>query len=245
MIKPVREDEIKLDPESLTKKLKTIGLNSGADLVGFVSAQKLEEGSPKGHRPSNHLPSAKSVIVLACGRWLNEDREYYYQWGPNFVLSFIKLKDDLIMSRKRVVGVLEKVENLLKKEGFKTAMEYCGWTGVLSFKMAAYLAGLGVFGKGNFLIHPKHGPLNVLGCIVTDAPLKYGTPLNLDLCGECVECIKACKYGALKKQGKSFTWIGRKCRVYDRIMNPVTERWTYGPCNSKCVNVCPIGKSDE
>ena len=117
-----------------------------------------------------------------------------------------------------------------------------GWSGILSFKMAAYLSGLGVFGKGGFIVHPKHGPLNILSCILTDAVLHYGSPLTIDVCGDCNECIKSCKYGAFRREDKKFIWIGEKCRSYDLIMNPVTLKWTYGPCNSTCVHVCPIGK---
>jgi len=229
-----------LETEKLTEKIRTLGLSSGAELVGIASAEQLE-GAPMGHRPSDILPDARSVVVLACGRKLNEDRHYFYWWHHGIAIKIVALKLTIKWRRKRAVQCVNKVASFLKNAGFKAVVEWCGWADKLSFKRVLYYAGLGVFGKGGFIIHPKHGPLNVLGCIVTDAPLKYGTPLNLDLCGECIECMKACKYGALKKQGKSFTWIGRKCRVYDKIMNPVTERWTYGPCNSKCINVCPIG----
>ena len=46
----------------------------------------------------------------------------------------------------------------------------------------------------------------------------------------------------ITKEGSSYKWLGEKCRCYDLIMNPVTLKWTYGPCNSKCVSACPVGK---
>jgi len=228
--------------EKLTDEVRTLGLKTGADLVGFASAEKLEEGSPKGHRPSDLMLNAKSVILLACGRKLNEDRNYFYRWGPDYSLTYIKLKDEIKQHRREARQSIEAVKNLLTKRGFKVITEPHGWSGILSFKTAAYLAGVGVFGKGSFVVHPQLGPLNVLACFLTDAPLKYGVPLETDVCGECIECIKACKYGAFKKVSESYRWIGEKCRCYDLVMNPVTLKWTYGPCNSKCVNVCPIGK---
>ena len=231
-----------MEPEELTNKIKTIALSSGAELVGITSAEQLEKGSPKGHRPSDLMLNAKSVIILACGRKLNEDRNYVYKWGPDYSLTYIKLKDAVKQRRKEARGSIEAVKNFLIEKKFKAVTEPHGWSGILSFKMAAYLAGLGVFGKGSFLVHPRLGHVNILACILTDAPLRYGAPLKLDVCGDCVECIKACKYGAFKKVGESYKWIAEKCRCYDLIMNPVTLKWTYGPCNSKCVNVCPIGK---
>lgn len=228
--------------EELSNEIKSLGLKTGAELVGFASAEELEKGSKKDHRPSDLLANAKSVIVLACGRKLNEDRNYVYRWGPDYALTYIKLKDGIKQLRTEARECIEAVKNYLIERNFKAVTEPHGWSGIISFKQAAYLAGLGVFGKGSFVIHPKLGHVNILACILTDAPLQYGTPLSLDVCGDCMECIKACKYGAFRKVDGKFEWIGEKCRCYDLIMNPVTLKWTYGPCNSKCVNVCPIGK---
>jgi len=234
--------EMKHTTEKLTEEIRNLGSNTGAELVGFASAEKLERGAPKGHKPSDLMLNAKSVIVLACGRKLNEDRNYVYKWGPDFSLTYIKLKDRVRQGRVEARRSVEAVKKFLAEREFEVITEMHGWSGVLSFKMAAYLAGLGVFGKGGFVVHPKIGPLNILTCILTDVSLDYGTPLKIDVCGDCTECIKACKYGVFKKVSKRHKWILEKCRVYDLIMNPVNLKWTYGPCNSKCVHACPIGK---
>ena len=234
--------EMKYRTDKLTDEIRNLGLSTGAELVGFASAEKLERDAPNGHKPSDLMLNARSVIVLACGRKLNEDRDYVYKWGSNFALTYIKLKDAVKQRRTEARRSVVAVKNFLAEREFEVVTEMHGWSGVLSFKMAAYLAGLGVFGKGGFVVHPKLGPLNILTCILTDAPLDYDAPLKIDVCGDCMECIKACKYGAFRKESNGFRWIGEKCRCYDLIMNPVTLKWTYGPCNSKCVNVCPIGK---
>jgi len=248
LMKPLRpiqtlDKVMKYPPEKLANEITTLSLNAGAELVGFASAEKLEKGAPEGHKPSDLMLNAKSVIILACGRKLNEERDYSYKWGPDFSSTFIKLKEEVKQRRIEARECIEEVKNFLAKKQFKIAVEPHGWSGILSFKRAAHLAGLGVFGKGSFLVHPDLGPLNILACILTDAPLKYGTPLRTDVCKDCTECIKACKYGAYHKVGKKYKWIRGKCRAYDLIMNPVTLKWTYGPCNSKCVNLCPIGKA--
>jgi len=234
--------EMKYRTDKLTDEIRNLGLSTGAELVGFASAEKLERDAPKGHKPSDLMLNVRSVIVLACGRKLNEDRHYVYKWGPTFALTYIKLKDEVKQRRTEARRSVEAVKNFLTEREFEAITEMHGWSGILSFKMAAYLAGLGVFGKGGFVVHPKLGPLNILTCILTDAPLNYDTPLKIDVCGDCIECIKACKYGVFKKVSKRQKWILEKCRVYDLIMNPVNLKWTYGPCNSKCVHACPIGK---
>jgi len=232
------------DADELTESIRMLALGTGAELLGCTSAEEMEKGAPIGHRPSDLLKDAKSVITLACGRSLNEDRDYTYRWGPRYALTYIRLKDEVGRRRKQARGCIDDAAELLRRRGFKTVTEPHGWSGILSFKMAAYLAGLGVLGKGNFLVHPTLGALNILACIVTDAVLKYDKPMVIDVCRDCVECIKACKYGAFKKGRDRFIWLGDKCRCYDLIMNPVTLKWTYGPCNSKCANVCPVGKND-
>jgi len=234
--------EKKNKPEKLTEAIRALGLKTGADLVGFTSAEKWEEGTPEKNRPSVLMSNAKSIITLACGRQLNEDRDYSYEWGPQYVKIFIKLKDEIAPLRTEARKSVSAVKKFLSNKGFIAVTEMHGWSGILSFKMASYLGGLGVIGKGSFLVNPKLGPLNILSCIVTDAPLEYGSPMNIDVCGSCTECIKACKYGAFEKEGENYRWIADKCRCYDLIMNPVNLKWTYGPCNSKCANACPIGK---
>ena len=103
-------------PEQLTDEIRALGLKTGADLVGFTSAIKLEEGAPKRHKPSVLMSKAKSIITLASGRKLNEDREYEYEWGPGYSKTHIKLKDHLVPLREEARKSVEAVKDLLKKK---------------------------------------------------------------------------------------------------------------------------------
>jgi len=92
--------------EKLTEQIRTIGLKTGADLVGFASAATMEKGAPRGHKPSDLMLNAKSVIILACGRQLNEDRKYVYKWGPDYSLTYIKLRDEVKQRRIEARGCI-------------------------------------------------------------------------------------------------------------------------------------------
>ena len=74
-----------MEAEKLTNKIKTIALSSGAELVGTASAEQLEEGSPKGHRPSDLILNAKSAPGV---------RAEVNGWGdqpvPDMVMSRLK-----------------------------------------------------------------------------------------------------------------------------------------------------------
>ena len=83
-----------MSAKKFTEDLKKLALETGAELVGITSAEKLEKESLPGHRPSDLLKTSRSVILLACGRSLNEDRDYVYNWGPGFSLTLISLKDE-------------------------------------------------------------------------------------------------------------------------------------------------------
>ncbi len=227
------------------KQVKDIALKSGADLVGFVPADELEAHAPEGHKPSKLLPESKSVIVLAGGNTLNEDRHYIHGIGSLSALSFIELKDSVKLERRRTRACVNAVHKLLIDNGFKSVIESHGWSDVLSFKQASFHAGLGVFGKGTFIIHPEFGTINVLACIVTDAVLEYDRPLSIDLCNDCRECIKACKYGTYKKKGDEYLWNNKKCAFYDTLKTPSKTIITYGPCNGDCINVCPVGNGSR
>ena len=102
-------------PKKFTEEIKTLGLQTGAELVGFTSAKIMEEGAPPNHKPSVLMPNAKSIITLATGRKLNEDRVYEYEWGPGFSKTYIKLKDCLVPLRRDARKSVDTVKDFLKK----------------------------------------------------------------------------------------------------------------------------------
>jgi len=65
-----------LSSEKLTDKIKTIALSSGAQLVGVASAAHLEEGSPKGHRPSDLASNAKSLCACRAAQVVNNEEDF-------------------------------------------------------------------------------------------------------------------------------------------------------------------------
>ena len=51
--------EMKYRTDEITDEIRNLGLSTGAELVGFASAQKLEKSAPNGHKPSDFmLPTA-------------------------------------------------------------------------------------------------------------------------------------------------------------------------------------------
>lgn len=59
-------------------------------------------------------------------------------------------------------------------------------------KTAATLAGLGWIGKCALLVTPDFGPAVRWATVLTDAPLKTGTPIDQSRCGDCTACVAVC-----------------------------------------------------
>lgn len=69
-------------------------------------------------------------------------------------------------------------------------------------KAAAYMAGLGHYGKNGLLIHKRLGSYIYIEGIATDAKLSFGTPLKeVSICGTCTRCVEACPCNALIGDG--------------------------------------------
>jgi epoxyqueuosine reductase QueG len=68
---------------------------------------------------------------------------------------------------------------------------------LFTHKSAATSAGIGWIGRNGLLINPIHGPRLSLATVLTDAPLKNGTPIEACLCGDCRMCIDHCPSGAI------------------------------------------------
>ena len=106
---------------------------------------------------------------------------------------------------------------------------------------AAWLAGLGWFGKNANILLPGHGSFFVIGCVITTAVLPVSTPIE-DGCGACSRCVPACPTGAIVKDGvidanKCLSWLLQKPGIFDRDYRIALHDRIYG-CDD-CQTACP------
>ena len=117
---------------------------------------------------------------------------------------------------------------------------------VFSHKMAAHLGGLGWIGKSCLLVTPEAGPRARWTTILTDAPLKTGTPMA-GKCGDCRECVDACPVKAFtgrnfgEDEPREARFDARRCEKYLKGLEKSTG---FGVCGM-CLYVCPYGKKFE
>lgn len=110
----------------------------------------------------------------------------------------------------------------------------------LDERYLAYKAGLGFYGLNHLLINDKYGSFFYIGVILTDAILKYSSPLNRT-CFMCKKCLTACPNIAIKESGE---FDGNKCVSYITQKKDllIDEEEFIGQCIfgcDICMNVCP------
>jgi epoxyqueuosine reductase len=140
------------------------------------------------------LPSARSVIVVAC--LYNVERPYSievadpgvaliarYAWGDDY--------HHVMTGRLALLLDWLKTESA---ESFEARVSVD--TGPVQERAYAQRAGIGWIGKNTCVINPELGSWILLGELITSLPLDPDTPVP-DQCGTCTRCIEACPTHAI------------------------------------------------
>ncbi|MFH1821339.1 MAG: 4Fe-4S double cluster binding domain-containing protein [Methanobacteriota archaeon] len=222
-------------------KIRKLAMNLGADLVGFGLAKSLDE-APSGHRATDFLPDAKSVISVAVR--IN----YSAVDGlPKTRREYVNAGDNTRAILNRVVCGLARN---LEERGF-AAIPFLQGTdrdvlmGDLSLKHAAVAAGLGEFGLNNLLVTPQFGPRVITGAVVTNALFKPDPPLKGQLCDLCGDCLKACPTGAIiepKGYDRAKGWTINKHKCFHYVYEVLEPKYGHHGCGM-CIKACHIGKA--
>ena len=224
----------------VSEKIKEFARNLGADLIGIGDAKRMDE-APPGHKPTDYLPDAKSIIVVvvrinySAVEGLPITRNEYVNAGD--------------AAGVKINNIIFELARKLEEEGFSAIPFFGGEDsktimGDLSLKHAAVAAGLGEFGLNNLFLAPKCGPRVIIAAIITNAEIKPNKPFQGQLCDLCEDCLKICPSGALKNpQGydrtKGWTIDKHKCNHYiNEILKPIYGHFSCG----MCIMACHVGR---
>lgn len=114
----------------------------------------------------------------------------------------------------------------------------------LPHKTIATRAGLGWIGKSALFTTIKYGSALRLSSVLTNAPLKIGTPILGSKCGKCEICKEACPGGAIS--GKEWNYKLKRNEFYDdkkceKYALQISEK-NLGKADTvcgKCIYACP------
>jgi len=225
--------------EKLRNQIENAMLNAGCDIVGIADVGKFTK-APEGQRPTDILPTARSVIVGAV-RILDSVCDDLPETRYEYTNQFYILNG--------VLGVAStKVARLLEDLGYRAIPIPAAYPrinkelmGVFSHRHAAVLAGLGEIGLNNLLITPQFGPRVRLVSVVTEMLLESDKPYQKSLCRrqqhKCGKaCVASCPVGALLHDGGIKKDL---CLRYQEQIMP----WSAVELRcGMCLGVCPIGK---
>ncbi len=260
----LKEEKVKEDPTSLTKKVKTMARFFGADRVGIAELNRLwvySETCRNVYDP--HEPITKKIVF--------EDIEEPEETEDKLIIpDTVKYAVVLIFSLEKhllKVGSASIATSAATNMGYSRmglteialaeAMRAMGYNAIpckngtaLSIPLAID-AGLGQLGRNGLLITPDFGPSVRIGKVLTDMPLVPDKPLEFNVtkfCESCKRCVEVCEVGAIPGGSRSYEppvetgspgalkWYidGKKCLEY----------WIdSGASCSACQAVCPFSKT--
>jgi epoxyqueuosine reductase len=244
---------------SLKDELKE---EAGTELFGIAGARAYGEKAPEGHRPTDFLKEARSVLIIGS-KMLDLPLDRLPQTRQEYTANFHIVNTDLNNRLYHLAGLLEQ-------RGFKAFplpyKEMPGWnlekrpaavlTALrhlipvpmvhdrvnsllwenLSYRHVAAEAGLGELGVNNLLLTPEHGPRVRFVALLTDVELEPGEPVGTKLCvpERCgYACVRACPAGALKEDG-SPTDKASCLKYYIKLGIPGQSGVRCGLCVAKC-----------
>jgi len=191
---------------SITDDIKRKAYELGYDLCGTIPADSLKEHSMYLDKRIERFPKSRYLYEKLYDLGSPEKKE---KWAKSIVVCVRRYnKYNIPPDINKCFGKTYLFDGRLKcSEEYKGAVlfeEYLKNLGLLSFKdftaakWAAVKAGLGRFGKNNFL-YTKYGSWVWVDTWTVNMELKYDGPVaEIQACPEnCRKCIDACPTGAL------------------------------------------------
>lgn len=225
----------------LTQRVKQLALDQQIDFVRIAPVERFEH-APEGHKPTDLLEGAQSVIVVGMrllegvrranilGHEKPEVRHalYSYLWFGygNINLHFLDRTSHLIA---RLLEREGHVSVPIVASGVDDNIKYMG---ALSNRHAAVCAGVGQFGWNTLCVTDIAGPRQRFGSVITTAklepdPLYEGPQIcDVDKCKSIGKekygvaqpiCVKVCPMNALSEDNSVSLTIGNKTFTYARL----------------------------
>ena len=216
-----------------SNNIKNFLIKSGASKVGFADVRGMaNEFVDLSNGISIILKLPKALIEYVN----NENYESYWKAYHSQIeqLTDIALKgEEYIINQGYNAFALTMNRNECDMEKLLS---------ILPYKTIATKAGLGWIGRSALFVTPEYGSAVVLGAILTDMPLKFGTPITDSECDDCTNCQSACPVDAINPQ-KWNNRLERKdlidiesCREY------IFSQYHDGLGCTKCMSECKLTK---
>ncbi len=204
----------------LKEELRRLCFENDLDLFGVGPVERWK-GAPMGHRPTDVLPGAKSVIVVGIKipEGCIKENMMAYRGEHNGILPYMVFGYNML--NDMLEEACDKMGAYLNEQGYRVFLPPASvgrdeneMMGIISNRHSAVAAGLAEFGMNGLALTPQWGPRVRWSVIVTDAELEpdpqYHGP---KLCKECMHCADVCPTQAFSRDEQWEFKIGDKdCR---------------------------------
>jgi NAD-dependent dihydropyrimidine dehydrogenase PreA subunit len=183
-------------------ELRQLCIEAGADDVGFVPIAAPQIAHEAGGI-REAFPGAQSLIAICCRMPMENVRSPMRSLANQ---SFHATGHEVDEVCRRIVLALADRGVRACNPSMAFPMEISkipeGQPWLISLKLVAEAAGLGVRGIHRNIIHPKFGNFILLGVVLVDRVIDgYSQPLDYNPCVECKLCVAACPVGAISPDG--------------------------------------------
>jgi len=207
------------DLTELTREVKLVALNGGADLVGVASIDRFTH-APEGFNPRDIFSKTQSVIALAVRmvRGALKTIEEGNYWQAYNCDSYQYLNEIL------APHLLRKIIIFLEDHGYTAVPLHNPFgfhsgravrkgstrpDGGVSLRVIGCAAGLGELGRSKLFVTPQFGPRQRMYGVLTDAVLEPDPQVAPGtVCDDCGVCAKACPAGAMDGERTAEVSIG-------------------------------------
>jgi epoxyqueuosine reductase QueG len=178
--------------DQLSSEVKRELLHNGASLVGFADIRSIPPEKRQSMEYAVSIGVAVNPAIIRRVGSTGPSMEYYYEIVR--VGSFLNYLAGLTVKSLQskgydAISVSDGViENRIDPQTLCAPFQH---------KTVATMAGLGWIGKFSVLVTKEFGPAIRLATVLTNARLECGTPCEASYCGECQECVKACRAHAI------------------------------------------------
>ena len=127
--------------------------------------------------------------------------------GPNLIYfhHYRQLNVSLDQAAHKIASEIEELGYKALPIPASQIVDWEKYTGHVSHKRLAWLAGLGWWGRNNLLVTPKWGARVRLASVLTNLPLSPVSPIDAD-CGSCQRCLSVCPAKAIKESREDFDY---------------------------------------
>ena len=223
--------------EKNSREIEDFLKSKGAEVVGFASLEGIKN-VPEEY--PNSILIGIPIEKEALKTIYTDDQSIYVEAVKSLSLEL----NDIVLEGEDYIK--ENMNyNALAISRERVAKDLEGLASKIPHKTTGTRSGLGWIGRCALLISPKYGAALRLSTILTDMPIKVGTPIDDSLCDDCTDCQDICPVDAINE----VKWDSRKEREEyfdaEKCFEFIKEEMKRTHGNSlcaKCGLACPYTK---